>query len=167
MSKTTKKIDESLPKSTRERILRKFRPKVKSPKKARKEPHMKGRIVPKKSGDNDPRRNNPWVGEALDFFLGNVGKKIEDLPLDDYDKEGLFESTNHLIAVSMGGWSKKDGEEEHPVYINESGREAKSINWVLNEDGTLSPQNGATIDLDTEWLHALRSKLWDDLHGSE
>lgn len=170
MAKTTTKIDESLPKSARERVLRKIRPDVKSPKKARKEPHMKGRVIPKKGGDNDPRRNNPWVGEALDFFLNNMGEKIEDLPLDDYDKEGLFEATNHLIAVNMGGWSEatiQDGEDEHPIYINESGRQAKPSNWVLNENGTLSPKNGKMVDINTEWLHTLRSRLWDDLHGSK
>lgn len=159
----TKKIDitEATPKSTRERILRKIRPKVKSPKKARKEPHMKGRVVPKKSGDNDPTRNNPWVG-VLEFFTNNMHARVESLPIDEYDKEELLEATNHLIGVSMGGWSEAVIEDtEEAVYVNESGRIVKPENWTLNEDGTLSSKGGNVIEIDSDWLHALRTRLMD------
>jgi hypothetical protein len=160
----TKKIDisEALPKSTRERILRKLRPKIKSPKKARKEPQMSGRVVPKKQGDNDPRRNNPRVGEALEFFTNNMHTSVESLSLDEYDKEGLLEATNHLIGVTMGGWSEAVIEDtEEAIYVNESGRIAKPENWTLNEDGTLSSKDGEAIEIDTDWLHALRKRLMD------
>lgn len=154
MTTTKNNIEEALPKSTRERIYRKLRPKVKSPKKARKEPQMKGRIMPKKTGDNDPRRNNPWVGEALEYLVAVNDGNASYESLDEESRDVLLEFVNHMIAVGMGGWREsEDG------YENESGHYARSESWLLNEDGTLSLKKGGKAEFDSDLLHKLRSDL--------
>ena len=116
---------------------------------------MKGRVMPKKDGDNDPRRNNPWVGEAMEYLIAISEGTASYESLDEESRDTLLEFVNHMIAVEMGGWK----ESEDGYFENESGRFARSENWILNEDGTLSLKGGERPSLDTDWLHKIRSEL--------
>lgn len=75
------------PKSSVERVLRKIR--LKKPFKSR-DPNFTGRIVPKKTGDNDPTRNHSDLSEDI-YKLYN-GDEIE------CDVKSALEATNKLIS---------------------------------------------------------------------
>jgi hypothetical protein len=154
-------IDEATPKSTRERISRHLR--TKSKKKAV-VPHLPGRIVPKKTGNNDPHRGGNRLHNehqaVITFMARNLGKKGPELKtaVDNFaDKKLLAKFVEHFIAVGMGGWHEENGK-----FINESGREASLDNWTLRID-RLVPVGGKEVRYQLDWLHKIRELC----HGKE
>ena len=155
-------ITESTPKSSDERIYRKLRitgqntGKVTSKHVAGKGRHMKGRVVPKKTANNDPRRNNPFVGEEFEnlFLFEKPGDLAHLESIEDKDRHLLF--VNRLIATQMGGWEEEDG-----TYVNESGHVAFPENWVLVDGNLVSKKTDKLegAEISTEWLHNIREKL--------
>lgn len=139
------------PKSTKERIFRKVR-QIRTRK--YRSPDLVGRVVPKKTGNNDPRHGGNRI-DIQDAFLfvgrlmkeGNPGELIKKFPNQDV----LLDIVDHYLAVSMGGWRR-----EGDYFVNESGRKASPKNWVLKDDRLRSHSNHIPR-FDTEKLHIIRN----------
>lgn len=142
------------PKSTKERLYRHTRPPKATPRKK----DMYGRILRKKTGNNDPHRGgNPRLHneigkdenlkENLQLLTQLVRAKENSEPISDEKKAVLLHLVEHMIAVSLGGWKKKEDN-----LVNESGRIASEKNWSLTEDGKLKLRNGKRFCFDVDWL---------------
>lgn len=146
------------PKSTKERIHRHMRM-------AKVTPHSHdhvGKVVPKKTGNNDPHRSgNPILHneehkefrDAVIFLAENVGKpeaQMKELIAKFPQKDSIRQILNHMIAVRMGGW-RLNGD----TFVNESGRTASPNNWILEENGRLVCKNKQPVLFDIDWLYDL------------
>ncbi len=134
-----KKIEEATPKSTKERILRRTRRKIGTVKHR----SMVGRVVPKKTANNDPSRggnrihNKPLpdeIKESILWWAKNTDKRGRDLyealsKLDDKHIDALGKLVEHMIVTSLGGWFKRDDS-----FVNLTGHTASLDNWVLEGD---------------------------------
>ena len=108
--------------------------------------------MPKKTGNNDPTRNNPWV-ESVQFLVDNLGNP--DAFDEIEDKPSMLEVVDHVLAIHMGGWSEQDG-----AYVNESGRTVDQEMWDLQEDGWLAHKNPeSSIIFNTDLVHNIRERL--------
>lgn len=150
-------INETLPKSTLERIYRRIRRtgqkarKIKSPTVAQKRKDMVGKITPKKSADNDP--HSPWVESVL-FVLNNLGNKQAFQESDDPGP--LLDIIDYLIAIQLGGW-----EPTEEGFVNKSGRVVSEENWNLDNGKLVAKSN--SFRFDTDQLHEIRKLLEDKL----
>jgi len=135
-------VNESTPKSTRERVLRHVR--VKNPASG-KGKQMVGRVVPKKTGNNDPTRGGKQeeryskeIEESILFLHTAMTKKVAQEEVSKFPQKALLlELVNHLIAVGLGGWREEKDQEGKLRYINESGHVASPRLWKLTKDGKL------------------------------
>jgi hypothetical protein len=158
-----KKLCEATPKSTRERVyrhLRKTKPKGKKR-------DMVGRVVPKKTGNNDPtrggkreRRPQQKVSKEVKEATALLGKalagKISKEKIAKHPQRAiLFEMVSHLIAVNMGGWRRGVDVNGTQFFINESGRTASSKFWSITTDGRLEAGK-KPVDYDLDKLFELR-----------
>lgn len=137
-------INESLPKSVRERLYDRLRNTCKGTGRksleiARKERSMMGKMLPKKPADHT---NVPKFRQKK-----RISKMAEE------DKNLLSMIVGQLISVSMGGWH-----EENDRFVNESGRSASAEYWRL-EDGQLILKESEKIKLDTDRLHDFRQQI--------
>jgi hypothetical protein len=160
-----KKIEESTPKSRKEKILRKIRttPTDKhrddrdiSGNRKSKHPNMQDRVSPRKTGNNDPTRGRPIekeLGESILFMQKNydkTGLALREQVEQFEHKNRLYDLCSHMVAVRYGGWKEEGGK-----YINESGREASKNRWRLVE-GRLAPRGKKLVDYKTDWLLEVR-----------
>lgn len=136
MKKTS--IREAIPKSVREKVLRRLRVDSKTAKKARKEPHIVGRMTPKKSANNDP-----------------IARGFQKKNLKENEKQLIIKIVESIVSFGLGGW-KQDGDN----LINESGRSIDSKKWE-SKDGELQ-LNGEKINLDTDKLYRLKEIVEQD-----
>lgn len=135
-------VNESTPKSTHERVLRHVR--VGNPASG-KGKQMVGRVVPKKTGNNDPtrggkqeKRYSKEMEESILFLHTAMTKKITQEEVNKFpQKVLLLELVNHLIAVGLGGWREEKDQEGKLRFINESGHVASPRLWKLTKDGKL------------------------------
>jgi hypothetical protein len=107
----------AIPKSVRERIHRKKRQK----KVGVSDTSTKGRIVPKKSADNDPIPKYRQIQEALNALRAGVSPKQIVEELDENVVVQLSEAVSRLMTMQLGGWSKVDDK-----FIHDSGIVMKS-----------------------------------------
>lgn len=153
-------ISEATVKSVHEKMCRKVRRRKLAPRQA----SMPGRIVPKKTGNNDPTRGGNRVKGPVDegiksaviFLSENITKKDSALvgSVKSFDnRDVLLKIVNHLIATRLGGWRQ-----EGKWFVNESGSIASSRNWTINEEGRLVPKGkSAPVDYSIDWLYEVRS----------
>jgi hypothetical protein len=156
------KIEEATPKSTIEKLHRKTR--KFSASKAAHHRDMPGKVVPKKTANNDPTRGGNRVNEedlaVLFFMKDNVAKRgdaLKEAVSNFKYKDILNMYIKHMIAINMGGWRLEDGH-----FVNESGHIAGTGNWTLNE-GSLVSKNGSKPDFNTDWLFEV--KEYSDAQG--
>lgn len=149
-------INEATPKSTVERMHRKFRPKKRVHAK-----FMKDRVVPKKTANNDPGRSgnrshqqqvSDDIKKTVLFILDNINKIGDELSIAIKSFEhrdvlhGLLE---HIIAVNSSGWKLDNGK-----YITENGRCASLDRWDLTSDGRLKVKGTNIIpQFELNWLN--------------
>jgi hypothetical protein len=159
-------IKETTPKSRIERIHRHLRSSDHDPSThqniaTHRTASLPGRIVVKKTANNDPKkrskrsnRNIPApLTETIRFLYNNVGKsgiKLEQAVRSFDNIDNLSEIARHMIAVSLGGWYRGNGK-----FINEDGHEASPSNWNLCE-GRLVSKNGCNANFNIDWLLELR-----------
>jgi len=144
-------VNESTPKSARERVLRHVR--VEDPangkKKKGRNKQMVGRVVPKKTGNSDPtrggkkeKRYSKEMQEAILFLHKLMTTKVTKEEVEKFQHRKLLsEIVNHLIAAGLGGWREEKDQEGKLRFINESGHVASPRLWTLTKDGKL--QSGA------------------------
>jgi hypothetical protein len=156
-----KEITEATPKSTLEKMYRKTRHKTTNQKAV----HMTGRVVPKKTANNDPRRGGNRIhNEKYNEHLNATVNKLEELLTENtpvktslrdfkYAAE-LKELLEHMIAVSKGGWKLNNG-----ILINETGRIASPQRWTLKGDYLICQQNGRTPNYNINKLVEIRKLL--------
>ncbi len=141
-------VNESTPKSTRERVLRHIR--VENPASG-KGKQMVGRVVPKKTGNNDPsrggkqeKRYSKGMKESIMFLHKAMTKKVTQEEINEFPQKALLsELVNHLIAVGLGGWREEKDDEGKLRFINESGHVASPRLWKLTKEGKL--QSGRRV----------------------
>lgn len=160
-------------KSVRERIHRKLRHKNDGGEtrgdpvtKASKNKSLPGRVVPKKTGNNDPRghgrKMSENVREWMSFITENAkksGNVLDEAVANLKNKKLCLECVLHTIASQMGGWEEQDGH-----FVNQSGRMASSNNWDLNE-GYLKPKGKKRVIFNVDWLHEARVSLEKSING--
>ena len=86
--------------------------------------------------------------DCILFLRNNIkksGSELQKLVEEFPHKKELFQLVDHMIATSLGGWTRKG-----PKLVNETGHEASEENWTLLEDGKLASKGGvqATYNLD-------------------
>lgn len=128
-------LQEATPKSTREKMLRRTRPKKLTPRSK----SFVGRVMPKKKGNNDPRRGGNRIHNELKesiVFLGrNLDKSDKELQeaVNNFEyKKSLLGLVTHMIAVGIDEWKELNGR-----YVSSSGVTASPRLWTLMEDGHL------------------------------
>ena len=151
-----KTVNESTPKSVRERVLRRGR--VEDPTSGQ-ETQMVGRVVPKKTGNSDPRkggkhekrdkheksgneeiqrRYSKEMQESILFLHKLMTTKVTKEEVEKFQHRALLsEIVNHLIAVGLGGWREEKDQEGKLRFINESGHVASPRLWTLTKSGKL------------------------------
>jgi len=114
-------------------------------------PSTPGRVVPKKTGRNQPNRRVK-MKEAVELIIkhagGNIARAISEA--SDECRKDLALIARSMVAISLKNW-KEDGDYLISS-VNESLRLCKD-NWRLNEDTTISHKSGKVIDPD--WLYNL------------
>jgi hypothetical protein len=156
-----KEITEATPKSTLEKMYRKSRPKTIRTKAV----HMTGRVVPKKTANNDPRRggnriHNEKFNEHLITTINKLKELLtEDTPtrtsLHNFKHMGeLKELLEHMIAVSKDGWKLDNG-----ILVNKNGRMASPQRWTLNDGYLVCRQNSKTPSYNINKLVEIRKLL--------
>jgi hypothetical protein len=104
----------AIPKSTKERILRKIRRKKVTPREA----SANGKVVPKKSANNDPIPKYRQVEEALDALKSGISPRTIIEGLDEQIVKPLRDAVSRLMLMQFNGWSIQDGKLIHKTGVD-------------------------------------------------
>lgn len=109
---------------------------------------LKGKIVPKKSGNHDPNRK-PNMNEAIEFISKHHGEDINNIIEQVQDRCALAKLARKMMAVNFRGW-RQDGDY---MVFGEDEVKLPSSHWSITEDSRLKSKN--KIAIDNEWLYKL------------